>query len=105
MAAFFFALLILICRFSFLYAAEEVKIASTGPGLSTLPLEIATRKRFFQDEGIDALIITMRANIAVSALLSKNVEYATPSTSTIKAATADCRSKRSRCSWAGPITF
>jgi NitT/TauT family transport system substrate-binding protein len=69
-------------------AAEEIKIASTGPGLSTLPLEIAARKGFFRDEGFEVLTITMRTSIAVSALLSRNVDYATPSTSTIKAATA-----------------
>ena len=69
-------------------AATELKIASTGPGLSTLPLEIAARKGFFRDEGFEVLTITMRTNIAVSALLSRNVDYATPSTSTIKAATA-----------------
>jgi len=69
-------------------AAEEIKIASTGPGLSTLPLEIAARKGFFRDEGFDVLTITMRANIAVNALLTRGVEYATPSTSMIKAATA-----------------
>ena len=69
-------------------AAEEIKIASTGPGLSTLPLEIAARKGFFRDEGFEVLTITMRTNIAVSALLSRNVDYATPTTSTIKAATA-----------------
>ena len=69
--------------------AEEIKIASTGPGLSTLPLEIAARKGFFRDEGFDVLTITMRTNIAVNALLSRNVDYATPSTSAIKAATAN----------------
>ena len=30
-------------------AVEEIKIASTGPGLSTLPLEIAARKGFFSN--------------------------------------------------------
>ena len=69
-------------------AAEEIKIASTGPGLSTLPLEIAARKGFFRDEGLDVLTITMRTNIAVNALLTRNVDYATPSTSAIKAASA-----------------
>lgn len=69
-------------------AADDVKIASTGPGVSTLPLEIASRKGFFRDEGLDVLTITMRTNIAVNALLTRNVEYATPSTSVIKAATA-----------------
>jgi len=66
---------------------EEIKIASTGPAVSTLPLEIATRKGFFRDEGLEVLTITMRTNIAVNALLSRNVDYATPSTSVIKAAT------------------
>ncbi len=69
-------------------AADEIKIASTGPGVSTLPLEIASRKGFFRDEGLDVLTITMRTNIAVNALLTRNVDYATPSTSVVKAATA-----------------
>jgi NitT/TauT family transport system substrate-binding protein len=69
-------------------AAEEVKIASTGPGLSTLPIEIASRKGFFRDEGLDVLTITMRANIAVNALVTRGVDYANPTTSLIKAATA-----------------
>jgi NitT/TauT family transport system substrate-binding protein len=69
-------------------AADEIKIASTGLGVSTLPLEIAARKGFFRDEGLDALAITMRTNIAVNALLSRSVDYATPSTSVIKAAAA-----------------
>ena len=67
---------------------EEIKIASTGPGVSTLPLEMATRKGFSRDEGLDVLTITMRTNIAVNALLTRSVDYATPSTSAIKAATA-----------------
>lgn len=70
------------------YPLEELKIASTGPGLNTLPLELAARKGFFRDEGFEVLTITMRTNIAVNALLSRNVDYGTPSTSMIKAATA-----------------
>ena len=58
------------------------------PAVSTLPLEIASRKGFFRDEGLEVLTITMRTNIAVNALLTRNVDYATPSTSMIKAATA-----------------
>lgn len=69
-------------------AVDEIKIASTGPGVSTLPLEIAARKGFFRDEGLEALAITMRTNIAVNALLSRSVDYATPSTSVIKAGAA-----------------
>lgn len=79
---------ILICLSPPVQAADEIKIASTGPGVSTLPLEIAARKGFFRDEGFDVLTITMRTNIAVNALLTRNVDYATPSTSAIKAASA-----------------
>jgi len=68
-------------------AVEDVKIASTGPAVSTLPIEIATRKGFFREEGLEVLTITMRTNIAVNALFTRNVDYATPSTSIIKAAT------------------
>jgi NitT/TauT family transport system substrate-binding protein len=68
-------------------AVDDVKIASTGPAVSTLLLEIAVRKGFFRDEGLEVLTITMRTNIAVNALLTRNVDYATPSTSIIKAAT------------------
>ena len=82
-----FAILVLVAPTA--KAADEIKIASTGPGLSTLPLEIAARKSFFRDEGFDVLTITMRTNIAVNALLTRNVDYATPSTSAIKAATAN----------------
>ncbi len=84
----FVAFLVLLCISAVLHAAEEIKIAATGPGLSTLPLEIAARKGFFRDEGFEVLTITMRTNIAVNALLTRNVDYATPSTSAIKAATA-----------------
>jgi hypothetical protein len=35
---------VLALSFSLLHAAEEIKLASTGAGLSTLPLEIATRR-------------------------------------------------------------
>jgi NitT/TauT family transport system substrate-binding protein len=68
-------------------AVDDVKIASTGPAVSTLPLEIAARKGFFRDEGLEVLTITMRTNIAINALLTRSVDYATQSTSIIKAAT------------------
>jgi NitT/TauT family transport system substrate-binding protein len=83
-----FVILAFLFVSTLLNAAEEIKIASTGAGLSTLPLEVAARKGFFRDEGFDVLTITMRTNIAVNALLTRSVEYATPSTSAIKAATA-----------------
>ena len=79
---------VLVLSPAIVFATEEIKIASTGAGLSTLPLEIAARKGFFRDEGFEVLTITMRTNIAVNALLTRSVEFATPSTSAIKAASA-----------------
>jgi len=49
---------------------EPIKIASTGPGISTLALEIAATKGSFALKGLNVLTITMRANIAVNALLN-----------------------------------
>jgi len=48
-------------------------------GISTLPLEIAATKGFFRAEGLDVLTITMRANIAVNALLTRNVSLSNKS--------------------------
>ena len=45
-------------------------------------------KGVFRAEGLDVLNITMRANIAVNALLTRGIDYATPSTSIVKAATS-----------------
>jgi len=84
----FASLFIFLILSSPVSAVDEIKIASTGPGVSTLPLEITARKGFFRDEGLEALAITMRTSIAVNALLSRSVDYATPSTSVIKAAAA-----------------
>src|ERR1051325_552074 len=70
----------------FFVGADEIRIASTGPGINILPIEVASRKGFFRDEGLEVLNITMRANIAVNALLTRGVDYATPSTSSVKAA-------------------
>jgi ABC-type nitrate/sulfonate/bicarbonate transport system substrate-binding protein len=36
-------------------AVDDVKIASTGPAVSTLPLEIAARKGFFREERLEVL--------------------------------------------------
>jgi ABC-type nitrate/sulfonate/bicarbonate transport system substrate-binding protein len=84
----FFSLALFVITPATSHGIQEIKIASTGPGVSTPPLEMATRKGFFRDEGLDVLTITMRTNIAVNALLTRSVDYATPSTSAIKAATA-----------------
>jgi ABC-type nitrate/sulfonate/bicarbonate transport system substrate-binding protein len=82
------ALLALVSPLATVSALEEIKIGSTGPGISILPIEMASRKGFFRDEGFDVLNITMRANIAVNALLTRGIDYATPSTSIVKAATS-----------------
>jgi ABC-type nitrate/sulfonate/bicarbonate transport system substrate-binding protein len=66
----FFSLALFVITPATSHGIEEIKIASTGPGVSTLPLEMATRKGFFRDEGLDVLTITMRTNIAVNALLT-----------------------------------
>jgi hypothetical protein len=46
-----------------------------GSHRSTLPLEIAARNGFFRDEGLEILTITVRTNIAVNALITRNVKH------------------------------
>ena len=58
---------------------EPIKIASTGPGISILLLEIAATKGSFALKGLNVLTITMRANIAVNALLTRNVSLSNKS--------------------------
>ena len=68
-------------------AAERIIIGSPGPSLSILPIELAIRKGFFKQEGLDVLHVTMRTNIIMNALLTGEIDYATPIGSVLRAAT------------------
>jgi ABC-type nitrate/sulfonate/bicarbonate transport system substrate-binding protein len=67
-------------------ALQEVKIGYTSTSISAFPIEFARRKGFFREEGLSVLMIVMRTNIIMNALLTRGIDYGTPATSVIRAA-------------------
>jgi NitT/TauT family transport system substrate-binding protein len=58
---------------------EAVHIGISTPGLYEIPTEIAQRKGFYKDEGLDARKIVMRTNLQVPALMAGELDYSTVS--------------------------
>ena len=78
---------ILFCRISEAQTLERIRIGSTTPSITSLPTEIAVRKGFFRQEGLDPEIILIRgADITIKALLTRHIDYATPLPSLVAAA-------------------
>ena len=70
-------------------ALQEIKIGYTSTSISAFPMEFARRKGFFRDEGLSVLMIVMRTNVIMNALLTRGIDYGTPTTSVIRAAAND----------------
>lgn len=74
---------ILLCLTTFSPAAhaqplKRIRVGSTTPSITTLPSEIAVKKGFFKEEGLDPEMITIRsADIIIKALLTDSIEYGT----------------------------
>jgi NitT/TauT family transport system substrate-binding protein len=57
---------------------KRIRIGSTTPSITTLPSEMAAKRGFFKDEGLDPEMITIRsADIIIKALLSQQLDYST----------------------------
>ena len=67
-------------------ALHEVKIGYTSTSISVFPIEFARRKGFLRDEGLNVVMIVMRTNVIMNALLTRGIDYGTPATSVIRAA-------------------
>jgi NitT/TauT family transport system substrate-binding protein len=66
---------------------KRIRIGSTTPSVTTLPSEIAVRKGFFKQEGLEPEMITIRgADLIIKALLSGQLDYATPVASLVAGA-------------------
>ena len=75
---------------------KRIRIGSTTPSVTTLPSEIAVRKGFFEQEGLEPEIITIRgADLIIKALLSGQLDYATPVASLVAGAMMVFRSNSS----------
>ena len=59
--------------------AELVYIGISTPGLYEIPTEIAQRKGFYKDEGLDERKVVMRTNLQVPALMAGELDYSTVS--------------------------
>jgi ABC-type nitrate/sulfonate/bicarbonate transport system substrate-binding protein len=64
---------------SFYARAEVVTIGISTVGLYELPTEIAKRKGFYQEEGLEARKIVIRTPLHVAALLAGELDYSTVS--------------------------
>ena len=70
-------------------ALQDVKIGYTSMSISAFPIEFARRKGLFREEGLSVLMIVMRTNVIMNALLTRGIDYGTPTTSIIRGAASD----------------
>ncbi len=58
---------------------EVVHIGISTPGLYEIPTEIAQRKGFYKEEGLDVRKVVIRTNLQVAALMAGELDYSTVS--------------------------
>ena len=56
-------------------ALDRIRIAVSNPNMPNLTVAVAQKKNFFKDENIDAEIIRMNPNVAITALATGDVDY------------------------------
>jgi len=56
-------------------AMDKIRIAYPGPGAQFIPLQLAQRKGFLKDDGLDAEFIRMAGNLPSSALVNGDIDY------------------------------
>jgi NitT/TauT family transport system substrate-binding protein len=71
---------------SFSQPLENVKVGIPGPSLSVLALGTAQVKGLFRDEGLDVSLIQLATNVTITALTTKEVDYATASVAAMRSA-------------------
>jgi NitT/TauT family transport system substrate-binding protein len=69
------ALLASVIEISGVEALDKVRIAVSNPNMPNLTVAMAQQKGFFKDENIEAEIIRMNPNVAVTALATGDVDY------------------------------
>lgn len=71
----FAAIVLLLILAAPLLAADKVVISYSSRSYAFLPAQIAVAKGFFKDENLEPLLIQMRSQVTVPALLSGEVHY------------------------------
>ncbi|HVO91383.1 MAG TPA: ABC transporter substrate-binding protein [Terriglobales bacterium] len=67
-------------------AADKIRISVTNFNMSFLPSGLAVKRGFFKEEGLEAEIIRMNANVAITALASGDTDYTMIFGSVVRAA-------------------
>jgi ABC-type nitrate/sulfonate/bicarbonate transport system substrate-binding protein len=67
---------------------EKVTFATPAIDAGFLPLFVAAEKKFFRDEGIEAQIVHIKADVATKALVTGDVDYSAAAGSVARAAAA-----------------
>ncbi len=78
--------LLLLSLFSTLEAADRVRIAYPSTSYSTIPIVIARREGFYNQEGLNTELVRIQPNIGITALVNGEVEFATTQGSVVRAA-------------------
>ena len=73
--------------------AEKITVSYSSRTYAFLPAQVAVAKGFFKDENLDPVLIQMRSQVTVPALLSGEVNYTLSFGNIIAGACRVCRSK------------
>ena len=72
----FFAFTLLLSLVGFRVAeAQKITVAVSNPDMSFLSGGVAKYKGFFKEEGLDAELVQITANVSIAALAAGNVDY------------------------------
>jgi NitT/TauT family transport system substrate-binding protein len=70
-----FALLLTLALVPANASAQKIKVAVSNPDMSFLSGGVAKYKGFFKEEGLDAELVQITANVSIAALAAGNVDY------------------------------
>ena len=65
--------------------ARPVRIAYPGISIGAMVPALAVEKKFFQQEGVQIELISMRANTGIAAMIAGDIDYTTASSSALRA--------------------
>jgi len=86
MIKFIFALITISLFCAQARAADKIRVSVTNFNMSYLAAGVAAERGFFKEEGLDVEIVRMNANLAMSSLISGDVDYTMIFASVIRAA-------------------
>jgi ABC-type nitrate/sulfonate/bicarbonate transport system substrate-binding protein len=70
---------------------DRIRIAVSNPNMPNLTVAVAHKKGFFKDNNLDAEIIRMNPNVAITALSTGDIDYCQLFGAVVGAPSPDCR--------------